>query len=319
MTVLTRSAALALVILAIQGCGLRATVTQAPQVEYANPGHKSFRDVPADRTDDDSSPRSTKESSQSPEEFELQGDLMLKRGNFYLAFMNYRKAIARDPDNVRVEFKTGLVFLEAGKDDDALRVFTSVAARAPDLAPVQEGLGIACFRKGMSAQGETHLKKALALDPASWKSHNYLGAILDSRKAFTEAALEYEAALRINPGAGFIYNNLGVSLALANDHQRAVEAFSMAIRSGYSREKVHINLGKALAVLGRFDEAMDSFLKAGGEAKAYNNLGCAYLDQKKYTEAVVCFEKAMKADLSYYSVAGENLRRARLALETGNN
>jgi tetratricopeptide (TPR) repeat protein len=64
--------------------------------------------------------------------------------------------------------------------------------------------------------------------------------------------------------------------------------------------------------IGNYQEALEAFRKGGGEAEAYNNLGCIYLKQKKYKEAIRCFEKAIQLKPTFYTKASENLRKARL-------
>ena len=70
-----------------------------------------------------------------------------------------------------------------------------------------------------------------------------------------------------------------------------------------------------MANLGRYSEALESFKKSGGEARAYNNLGCIYLSKGMIKEAVQCFEKAIEIDPIFYVKAGENLNRAKMSLE----
>jgi tetratricopeptide (TPR) repeat protein len=67
--------------------------------------------------------------------------------------------------------------------------------------------------------------------------------------------------------------------------------------------------------LGRYSEALEVFRNGGNEASAYNNVGCMYLDQGKYKEAIGCFEKAIEISPTYHEQAGENLRRARMAYQ----
>ena len=228
----TVTVAACLLFVLVQGCS--GTGSRVPRMAHADPSHAPAKMMPKAADTRDKEAR----SAGSARDYELQGDIMLAKGNHFLAFMNFQKALELDPENPILEYKTGLAFLEAGKDDDAIRVFESVIRKAPGFPQAYEGLGTACFRTRQYHQSEAWLRKAIRLDPSSWKSHNYLGAALDARGAFSQAVLEYEAALRINPGAGFVFNNLGISLGLSGDHAQAVEAFTMAIQAGYAGEKV---------------------------------------------------------------------------------
>jgi tetratricopeptide (TPR) repeat protein len=68
----------------------------------------------------------------------------------------------------------------------------------------------------------------------------------------------------------------------------------------------------AYANLGRYDEAMEAFRKAGGEAHAYNNMGCIYLEKGKYQEAVQSFENAITLEPGFYAKAADNLKKAKM-------
>ena len=59
-------------------------------------------------------------------------------------------------------------------------------------------------------------------------------------------------------------------------------------------------------------KAFKAFKKAGGEAQAYNNLGCIYLNRGLLEEAVSSFENAIKLEPGYYAKAGDNLKKAKV-------
>ena len=294
------------------GCGALKLDVTSNQVEYANPSYKHVRDLPINRYDKkDGKPERAKEESLSAADYEQAGDLMLSKGNCYLAFMKYEKALAVMPGNIVLEFKRALTYLSAHKNEEALKGFRLVVEKQPDFAMAYEGIGIASFRLHKFNESETAFKKALALDPSSWKSHNFLGAVFDARNEHQKAVQSYKAALRIKPMVGFIYNNLGVSYSQTGAYHNAVQAFNRAIQLGYTPEKIYNNLGLAWVRLDRYGQALDNFRKGGTEAQAYNNLGCGYLSRKKYREAISCFEKAVCLDSSYYVVAGDNLTKAK--------
>jgi tetratricopeptide (TPR) repeat protein len=56
---------------------------------------------------------------------------------------------------------------------------------------------------------------------------------------------------------------------------------------------------------------LEAFKKGGGEARAYNNLGCIYLRQGKFEEAIHLFEKAIEIEPGFYARASENLNKAK--------
>jgi Flp pilus assembly protein TadD len=245
-------------------------------------------------------------------EHESLGDGYYGRGELQPAFVHYEKALKLEPENHRVQYKKGLLFLEGKMHREAMQTFEDLVKKAPDYALGYEGLGRTHFYREDYAKAEEYLHKALKLDPQLWSAYNLLGVILDYKKNHARATYEYRKAIALNPDNGMLYNNLGVSYALLGNNEEAVEAFRDGVRkAAVERKKIYNNLGVVLAKMGRYQEALDAFRKGGDEAKAYNNLGCAYQQQGQTQKAVRCFEKAIEVSPAYYALAGENLQRAK--------
>ncbi len=97
------------------------------------------------------------------------------------------------------------------------------------------------------------------------------------------------------------------------EYEKAIQAFNEALKTDDFNPKVYNNLGLALGRLGRYNEAFEAFKKGGDLAQAYNNLGCLYLEEGRTDAAISAFEKAIASNPSFYTKAGENLRRAQAA------
>ncbi|MCK4604204.1 MAG: tetratricopeptide repeat protein [Deltaproteobacteria bacterium] len=247
------------------------------------------------------------------DELERSGDFLLNRGNFDKAFVQYEKALQLKPDNIRVQYKKGLLFLLGRMNEDAIKEFQGVLEREPGYALAYKGLGQAFFQVKKYDQAEENFQKAVELDPKFWKAYNSLGIIHDYQTRYDMAIQEYSAAISLRPDNGLLYNNLGVSYAMAGKNEKAINAFSKALEAEYSGSKVYNNLGLVLAKSGRYDEALEAFRKGGDEANAHNNLGCIYLKQGEFDKAISCFEKAIEINPTFYIKAGENLRKAKAA------
>jgi tetratricopeptide (TPR) repeat protein len=250
----------------------------------------------------------------SAEALERSGDISLNNGNFFMAFVQYEKALKLKPDNHGIHYKEGLLFLAAKQYEDALAKFTKVLEKEPEHAKAHEGLGQAYFRMEKYSEAKKHLVKSAKLDRSRWKAHAFLGIIYDHERKHDLAAREYAAAILQRPNDGLLYNNLGMSYLLAGRQQEAVNAFQRALETPYQqKERTYNNLGLALVKLGNYDSALEAFRKAGGEVRALNNLGCAYLRQNELGKAISCFERAIDASPTFYTTASENMRKARLA------
>ena len=244
-------------------------------------------------------------------EYEQLGDALLSKKKYYLSYVHYDKALKFDQENVRLEYKKGLVLLLGDKHDDAVGQFQRVIKMDPEYAKAYEGIGKAYYEKGDYQQAEKYLKNAIKIDPKLWKSHTYLATIYKKQKNYKSAISAFQVALESSPNKGMIYNNIGYAYYLKGDNHRAVYSYKKALAHKYTNEKVYNNMGMALANLEKYEAALQAFIKSGSEAQAFNNLGCILLRKGKLDKAIVCFEKAIELDPKFYAIAGENLSKAR--------
>lgn len=81
---------------------------------------------------------------------------------------------------------------------------------------------------------------------------------------------------------------------LKEGYEKVVKAFGEGLRVDSSKSKIYNNLALALYKLGKYEEAHLAFKKGGDEATPYYNMGCLYMKDRKYKEAVYAFEKAIE-------------------------
>jgi tetratricopeptide (TPR) repeat protein len=280
------------------------------RVEFAsgNDSLKRIQELAENQAHDNTS--SKKLPEMTGDEYERLGDALLSKKKLNLAYVHYEKSLQLNHENSRVMYKKGLVLLYANKNNEAIEQFQIVLEKWPDFSPAYEGIGRAYLQKKVYTEAETHFLKALSFNHKLWRSHVYLGYIFDHRGDYQAAIREYKSAISVQPENGLIFNNLGISYSLAGKYKKAINAYKKAIKANYREPKVFNNLALSLANLNRYEEALDAFNRAGGEAQAYNNLGCVFLHSKEFKKAEKCFEKAIELRPSFYSKALENLKKA---------
>ena len=79
-------------------------------------------------------------------EIERLGDVYFNQGNLELALMQYNKYLRDNPDNARVVYKKGMLFLKGKADEAAIIEFRKVIKIDPIHAQAYQGLGQAYFR-----------------------------------------------------------------------------------------------------------------------------------------------------------------------------
>ena len=307
---------LLVVIMTFSGCSGKSKDRQS-MVEYGNPSYKHVKDLPVNTMSlstelVDKSEKMLQEMNEG--EFERIGDAHLSRRKLHMAYVNYEKALEKEPGNQRVEYKKGITLLVGKNYTEAITIFNGLIQKDPTFAQAYEGLGRAYFLEKDYENAEIHFKKACELNPDLWLSRGYLGQIYDSQKNHYAAIKEYQAAIALAPDRGFLYNNLGFSYFMAGQYPEAVKAYQKAIGTGLATSKLYNNTGLALAAMERYDDALEYFKKAVGEARAYNNLGAIYLSNRKYKEAADCFEKAVAISPVFYVEANDRLQQARKEL-----
>jgi Tfp pilus assembly protein PilF len=249
------------------------------------------------------------EEKLTSDEYAKLGDLCLSRGDSINAFVNYEKCLRMDPDNTRVHYMKGLLFLTEEQYPDAEESFLKVLKEEPDHARAHQGLGQVALQMKHYDKAEEYFKKAIELDPALWNSHNLLGVNYDYKRNHAAAINEYQAALGIKPNNGSILNNLGLSYSMAGKYEEAIRVLRKALETNFDQSKIYNNLGLVYFRAGRYEDAFKALQKGGDDAQALNNLGSMYLAQGNNEKARECFEKALVLRPHNYETANENLHK----------
>jgi tetratricopeptide (TPR) repeat protein len=252
----------------------------------------------------------------SSRELEELGDTYFLNGNLNMAFVNYDRSLRGDPNNTKVLYKKGLLFLARNLNEEAAGEFRNVLKRDPKFSLAYEGLGRAFFQMKNYKEAEYNFRKAVELDSSLWKSHNFLGNLHDLQGNYEVAQREYRAGIGAKPDEGLLYHNLGVSYLLSARYEKAIDAFYAAIDRRYSDKRTYNNLGICYSKLRKYAEAYRAFEKVGGPKCAYNNLGVIYLTQGESEKAVDCFRKAIASSPKFYWKASQNLQKAKMSSVT---
>ncbi len=251
--------------------------------------------------------KKVEENLNSAEEYERLGDINLQRGDITTAFVNYSKALQKEPQRLSVSYKTGRLFLLKGMTDEARGEFEKIIKKDSKNALAHEGMGRAYLLDNNNEKAVEYLTKATTLNGRLWEAHNLIGIAYDRQRKFSLAIEHYRMAISIKPDSGAVYNNLGVSHYMNGEFEKAKDAFTAAIERGEDGSKVYNNLAFTLAKLGEYRAAQEAFKRVGNEATSQNNIGFLYMLDGKNKEAAQAFEKAIELSPVFYTKAYENL------------
>ena len=140
----------------------------------------------------------------------------------------------------------------------------------------------------------------------------------DAKKALNKA-IELINETNKKERLGWLYCRMGHIYEDSGKFQTAIEWFEKAHDANPTEATFLIYKGVNLLRLEKFDVAAEAFQKAtkckeGHIDEAFYNLGVAHLIQKNYTEAKLCFQKALEIDPKYKE-AKQQLKDMKKVLE----
>jgi tetratricopeptide (TPR) repeat protein len=231
------------------------------------------------------------------------GYVYYKKGEFDTAISEYEQELRINPNSEMSQNNIGLIFYEQGRLDAAIGRYKNALMVDPDYAIAQSNLGNAFFDKGDFENAVVEFKKAGLLQPDDATVFNRLGLSYARMRRFDEAIPEYERAIAIDPLFAKAHSNLGSALLSKGDIDRAITHISEALRIEPGISEARYNMGIALASQGRTDEAILHYQETvkiyPDFAEAHYNLGTLLIDAGKTDEALGHLREALRVKPDY--------------------
>ena len=225
------------------------------------------------------------------------GQTMFITGKVEDGIAQYREAVRLDPHSAEAHNGLGTALGQAGNANESIEQFHLALEDRPGYAEAHNNLGSALSAEHRLPEAEIEFKSALETNPDFAEAHNNLGSVYDAEGKADEAVEEYRKAIAINPGHAPAYNNLGLALATKGDLDEAIAEFRKTVELEPTRAEAEYNLGHALMARGSVDEAISHFQKAldlGPESTEFHtNLGIALAKRGQLADAVPHFERAL--------------------------
>ena len=212
-----------------------------------------------------------------------------------------RHIIALNPQARDAHYNLGHALYEQGGYEEAVDVYLVAAEQRPDHAAAHANLGIALNKLERYEEAETHLRRAIELDPKTKKHrHGHLGHALYEQGRYAEAVEATRVAVAQRPDDAVAHSNLGVALNKLERYKEAETHLRRAIALDPKTKHGHLHLGNALYEQRRYAEAVDTYLVAAEQrpdhAAAHANLGIALNKLERYEEAETHLRRAIALD-----------------------
>lgn len=182
----------------------------------------------------------------------------------------YLRALALDPDHIDTLHLLGVLSLESGQTQEAVRLIGRAIGelerlgRARDRATfmLYANLGNALSATGQWDEAESRYRTALELQPTVAETHSNLGNVLDRKGLYEDAAACYRQAIALKPEFPSAHFNLANVLARTGQDEAATDSFHHALRLQPGFTAASINLAACLKRRGLLAEAVSTLENA---------------------------------------------------------
>jgi len=218
-----------------------------------------------------------------------------------------RKAIKMDPHYPDPWSNISVCYCRLGKIDVAIDCLRRALRINPYYAEFYNNLSSYLLTKQQYAEVKTLAEQAIKIRPYYGKAHFNLGQALyglgqeeEAHKCIKFACMnaDYEAAEAYKS-----YAELSVHLKKYED---ALTGFTKLAQVAPQDPDVQFNIANALYCLNRFDEAKQTYLtllkRNPDEFRVWMNLAEVYINEKNFSEAQKCYERAQPLAPQYPEV-----------------
>jgi tetratricopeptide (TPR) repeat protein len=134
------------------------------------------------------------------------------------------RALELSPGDLHAQSLLGWAEMQSGRLDDALLTFSRVLVREPANALASVNVGYICLKKRVFGEAIEHLSRVIRLseDPkAILYAHYYLGLVYLERGMFADAQSFLRKAIELGPNLIEAYHDLGRAQWLAGQREEA--------------------------------------------------------------------------------------------------
>jgi eukaryotic-like serine/threonine-protein kinase len=178
----------------------------------------------------------------------------------------------------------------------AVDTFTRVITQDATNEQAYVGLARAYERLNDDVRAEATYRRAIALRPQSWASHDRLGTFYRERSRYADAAEQFRIEAALTPDNPHAYLSLGTQHGMLGRYDESLAAFqrSAELQPSFA---AYANIGMTLFRLRRYEDAADSLRRAQAlrpdEYTVFSNLARIYYWTGRHAEARPLYEKAI--------------------------
>ena len=194
-------------------------------------------------------------------------------------------------------FAAALTLHQAGRIDEAERIYVRILDAHPKSPRVLHHLGVCRYQRGDYEAAARHIRAALEYNEREPMAYNNLGLVYKEQHRLDEALACFDKALDQDSGNALAHNNRGLVLIALRRLDDARSDFTQAARLKSDIPEVFGNLAKVLFEQKHHAEALAACEKAialnPALAAAYAIRGSALSELERYDEAFASWDQAI--------------------------
>jgi tetratricopeptide (TPR) repeat protein len=242
-------------------------------------------------------------------------------GNAYMAAKRFSDAVAQyetvlsiDPHSFDARSNRGNALISLGRVPEALAEYEKALRDAPNNSRILLNLGRALGLLGRGSEVIPYFEQAVTSQPDLPEARANLATALFARGRTTEAIPHFEAAIALGLNPPELRTTFGQALLDAGRIEEAMSQLQKALAQSPQLAEARYALANLLLKTSRPSDAVPHYISllqvAPNAHEIHNNLGIAYAQLGRMTEARVCFEQAVRLRPDFTD-AQENLERTR--------
>lgn len=219
------------------------------------------------------------------------GNSMMVAGQLQDAITAFDKAIELNPQYARAYSVRGFAYAKADQPQKGINDCNKAIELVPNNAGAYVNRGFAYYKSRYYDQAIKDVNRAIEINPKSDKAYHVRGLCHLAEKAYSQAIENFDMAIKLNPNWGYPYSNRCLAYHMSGkagldnikDCDRAIEI------NPYNND-FYVNRGFAFLNLKKYPDALADLNKAVGMdpkyVRAYINRGIVFYHLNKFQEAI---------------------------------
>jgi len=211
----------------------------------------------------------------------------------------YAELAHASPPNLQALYQLGFLQLQTAKFAEAERSFTAAIALSPNIPEFHYGRGCACQRLRRYEDALANFARALSLRPDYVEARNDRGVTLLTLKCYGEALTCFEGLnVTGSHSVALISNNRAVALLELQRYQEALSYCEKSLALLPDQPDALSTYAATLMALRRYDDALAAYDRAlrlkPDFVEALNHRGSALRELKRLDQALASYDHALR-------------------------